>query len=52
MPLCLITVLSKIVKLLCNIAEPESWLLLMGCLVAERGVLVKDGAKLAIEISD
>lgn len=39
-------------KLLCNAAEPEGRLPLTDCVVAERGVFVKDGAKLSVEIGD
>ena len=39
-------------KLLSNAAEPRAQLPLTDCAAAERGVFVKDEAKLSVEISD
>jgi len=50
--LCPATFSFQFAKLLSNAAEPGGRLPLTNCAVAERGVFVKDGAKLSIEISD
>ena len=51
-PFCTGTFSFQFVKLLSNAAEPGGLLPLTDCAVAERGVFVKDAAKLSVEISD
>ena len=52
MHFCPATFPFQFAKLLSNAAEPGGWLPLMDCAVAERGVFVKDAAKLSVEICD
>ena len=49
---CPATFPFQFAKLHSNAAEPGGWLPLTDCAVAERGVFVKDAAKLSVEISD
>ena len=51
-PLCPATFPFQFAKLLSNAAEPGGRLPLTDCAVAEKGVLIKDAAKLSVEISD